>query len=190
MQEWSGQLLPEITVRSSAKNFSTEPIEYEKIIALKEAVRLSPSSSNSQPWRVIFVSDTNVLPQVKSCLSDGNQVWNANVPLLVVFTANPEDDATKNGQPLYLFDCGLAARGLMVQAANMGLFVHPMGGWGETALQKALHLPEGVRVVCVIAVGYPQNFNKVGADADLVELPPRKRKASTNVTFDQYFGNN
>ncbi len=45
----------ELTIRQSVRKYQEKPVEDEKIVQLIEAVRLSPSASNSQPWKVIIV---------------------------------------------------------------------------------------------------------------------------------------
>lgn len=42
---------------TTKKYNSTERITADKIAELKEILRLSPSSINSQPWRFFFISD-------------------------------------------------------------------------------------------------------------------------------------
>ena len=46
-----------IQIRQSVRNYQERPIEGWKIEKLVESVRLSPSASNSQPWKLIIVDD-------------------------------------------------------------------------------------------------------------------------------------
>ncbi len=51
--------------RYTTKKFdSQKKISEDKIIQLKEILRLSPSSIDSQPWKFVFVSDHNVKKQL------------------------------------------------------------------------------------------------------------------------------
>lgn len=43
--------------RYTTKTYSSKKINENLITELKEILRLSPSSINSQPWRFVFVSD-------------------------------------------------------------------------------------------------------------------------------------
>ena len=42
-----------ITIRQSVRKYQDKPVEQEKLQQLVEAVRLAPSASNSQPWKLI-----------------------------------------------------------------------------------------------------------------------------------------
>jgi nitroreductase len=43
--------------RQSTRAYADRPVEPDKLDQLIEAVRLSPSASNSQPWRLLMVTD-------------------------------------------------------------------------------------------------------------------------------------
>lgn len=70
------------TTKKYAKN---RKISTEKIEELKQILRLSPSSINSQPWKFIFVSDDKIKEKLAS-----SAVWNAekinDASHLVVFS--------------------------------------------------------------------------------------------------------
>jgi len=51
--------------RHAAKKFNSKKISAEQLKLLKEAIRLSPSSYNSQPWKVKIVSDKATLEKLK-----------------------------------------------------------------------------------------------------------------------------
>ena len=42
-------------IRESCRHYAAKPVEKEKLIALVEAARLSPSACNSQPWSFVVV---------------------------------------------------------------------------------------------------------------------------------------
>lgn len=76
-------------------------VSEDKIEALKEIIRLSPSSINSQPWKFVFVSDANV----KATLAEAS-LFNAPKVLesshLVVFNAIDNLDLFEQQAELYL----------------------------------------------------------------------------------------
>ncbi|MCS4224014.1 nitroreductase family protein [Sphingobacterium sp. BIGb0165] len=71
---------------TTKKYNSTERISADKIAELKEILRLSPSSINSQPWKFFFISDG----ETKTKLAEASY-WNAEkineASHLVVFSA-------------------------------------------------------------------------------------------------------
>ena len=46
-----------ILARRSVRKYQTKAVEPEKLQALIEAVRMAPSASNAQPWKLILVDD-------------------------------------------------------------------------------------------------------------------------------------
>lgn len=60
--------------RFAAKRFDGKRISAEQLAALKEAIRLSPSSYNSQPWLVTVVSDKKLLAELQKLSWDQPQV--------------------------------------------------------------------------------------------------------------------
>jgi nitroreductase len=53
-----------IQARRSVRKYQHKAIEPEKLRTLVEAVRLAPSASNSQPWKLILVDDPAIRNQV------------------------------------------------------------------------------------------------------------------------------
>ncbi len=151
------------------------------IETMLEAARWAPSSGNAQPWRFVVVKDSPNIDAARSALKPGNQSWANAAPVLFVVCANPADDYDVAGQPLYLFDTGLAVQNLLLQGIHLGLVVHPMAGWDEDAMREAIDLPQPYRVICVIAAGYPGNVDLLPEDLQKRETAERSRKAPAEI---------
>jgi len=50
--------------RRSVRKYQTKAVEAEKLRALIEAVRMAPSASTTQPWKLILVDDPAIKEQV------------------------------------------------------------------------------------------------------------------------------
>jgi nitroreductase len=72
-----------IAQRRSVRRFTPEPIPEDVVAALVEAVRLAPSGSNTQPWRIKLVAEPGLRAQVAEAAN--NQGFIASAPLVVVF---------------------------------------------------------------------------------------------------------
>ena len=46
-----------VQTRYTTKHYSSKRVSDEDIAKLKEILRLTPSSINSQPWQFVFISD-------------------------------------------------------------------------------------------------------------------------------------
>jgi nitroreductase len=166
----------------------TQPVPPEVVERMLEAARWAPSSGNTQPWRFVVVQSPEALARSQQALRPGNQTWATRAPLLLVVCANPEDDSLADGKPYYLFDCGLAAENLILQGIEEGLVVHPMLGWDEAGMRAALEIPEPVRVVVVIAIGYPGRLEDLPEDLQRRETSDRTRKPLTELTHYDRWG--
>ena len=185
--ETAGLMNQAIMERHSTHAFSNLPIEKAKVTALLEAARWAPSSRNNQPWRLIMVTDPQVLASLKPALARGNQ-WAFDAPLIIVMTADPDSDDIIDGKPYYLFDCGIATENLLLQAFSMGLQAHPLAGWSESAVKEALSIPESMRVVIVIVVGYKGKIETLDEYTQQKEVHPVVRKPLSEIVYRNRWG--
>lgn len=72
------------SVKKYVKNDKSKKIDQETLNQLKEILRLTPSSINSQPWKFVFVTDEQVKSKLAS-FSFFNQESIENCDCLVVF---------------------------------------------------------------------------------------------------------
>jgi len=151
-----------ITIRQSVRSYADKPVEQEKITHLIEAVRLSPSASNSQPWKLIIVNDHDLKNQVAkatfSTLISFNK-FAIQAPALAVLVIEKPKVITQIGGMLKdrefsLIDIGIAAEHFCLQAAELGLGTCMLGWFDETTIKQLLNIPKQKRIGLVITFGY------------------------------------
>lgn len=151
-----------INRRRATRKFDTRPIEEEKIMLLIEAMRLSPSCNNNQPWRVVVANDGESLEKIKVAISKGN-AYAKKVPLIFAICANVEDDChLSDRRDYFLFSCGLAVGEMMLQATELGLIAHPIAGYDPLTVKKNLNIPDNYVLITLVNIGYP------GTDASML----------------------
>lgn len=154
--------------RWSPRAFSPEPIPRDTLMTLFEAARWSPSCFNAQPWHFAYADSEQSLTAFQDVLNDGNRVWARKAPvLLLVFS---EKHFSHNDKPNRWadFDTGAAWMALNLQAQELGLYCHGMGGFDQDKAFAATGLdPDKYTALCAVAIG------KMG-DAD--ELPEEIRE--------------
>lgn len=147
------------------------------ILNLIDAMRLSASCFNNQPWRAIFITGEHVLEEVQAALPRGNQ-WATRAPLIIAIAAKKEDDCVMpDGRDYYLFDCGLAVGQMVLAATDMGIIAHPIAGYSPEAVRTALGIPEDYMIIALIICGYPGDDMSLLSEKqkrDEVERPERK----------------
>ena len=171
--------------RWSPRSFSEQPVEKDKLMSLFEAARWSPSGSNVQPWR--FIVTTQAAPEpfnkLLSTLSEWNQVWAKNVPVLMLSIAQlQQEDGKKN--PSAIYDLGQSVAHFSIQASISGLFVHQMGGFDSQKAVELFGLPEEFIPVTVIAVGYLGDPAALPERLREREMETRARRPMTEFVFD------
>ncbi len=175
----------EIAQRWSPRMFDDEGISPEKIESLLEAARWAPSSNNQQPWRFIYAfRGSDGYDKIFDCLSEFNQKWVRNAPVLVL-TAYQEKFGSGKDNFHALHDLGLAVGNITFQAQNMGIALHQMAGVNWKKAHEVFNVPDGYHVATAIAIGYyggdPSNLPD---DLKKLELKERTRKPLDEIASE------
>ena len=170
-------LMEQLATRHSPRAFDPDAdLSDEQIGSLLEAARWSASSSNSQPWRLFVVRrGTPEFDRVVAALASGNQSWATNASVLIVNVAKMVTDEGKE-EKWAAYDVGQAAAHLSIQATDMGLIVHQMGGFDGEALSAAVGIDADHRPWTVLAVGYHGDISVLSEKLQERENKPRARK--------------
>jgi nitroreductase len=153
-----------ITIRQSVRSYDGKPVEKEKLDQLVEAVRLAPSASNSQPWKLIIVNAPDLKDKVAKATYSNLVSFNKFVPyapVLAVLVIEKPKVITQIGGMLKdrefpLIDIGIAAEHFCLQAAALGLGTCMLGWFDEKTIKQLLHIPAQKRIGLIIALGYAQ----------------------------------
>ena len=146
-----------IQKRRSIRKFQKKQVEAEKIDTLIEAALRSPSSIGRNPWEFIFVTDQSLLEKLSRAKPHGS-MFLKNAPLGIVVCADPEKS------DIWIEDSSIAAIFLHLAAESIGLAscwiqmrerMHDQTKTAQDYVSEALDIPSGLKVECIIAVGYP-----------------------------------
>ena len=181
-------MLNAITHRKSELAFSDKPVEKDKISSIFEAVRWAPSGYNAQPWRYISsCKGEAAYNNILSSLAEGNKAWAQNAPILVLSIMHTE--YVINGKVISssyaLHDAGIANAYLMLQAEELGLATHPMGGFDKQKIISFFKLPDKYEPVLVIALGYRGDVNSL-----MPELQQRAKRARIRKEVEDFTDKN
>lgn len=151
-----------IATRQSVRKYTDKPVEAEKLALLIEAVRLAPSASNSQPWKLIIVDDRELKNKVAQATFSTLVAFNKfapQAPVLAVLVIEKPKWVTQIGGMLKsrefpLIDIGIAAEHFCLQAAELGLGTCMLGWFDEHVIKQLLHIPKQKRIGLVITLGY------------------------------------
>ena len=143
-----------IKTRKSVRRFQNLPIEEGTLTKLLDAAHLAPSANNSQEWRFVVVRDA----ETRKALADAasKQDFVAEAPVVIVCCAETDGDVMRCGLQRYPVDVTLAIDHLMLAAAAEGLGTCWVGAFNPGRVKTILKIPEGVEVVAVLPLGYPE----------------------------------
>lgn len=165
-------MLKAIADRRAIRSFTEQPVEEEKLQEIFEAIRLSPSWMNQQCWKFIAVHDPETkralaratareeyLAELKSpapvARPNSSPSPIESAPLVLVACAHPRESGDCREMDYYLVDMGIAVENLMLEAANQGLGSVCVALFRESTVKELLGIPENIRVVALVPVGYP-----------------------------------
>ncbi|MEO1701974.1 MAG: nitroreductase family protein [Pseudomonadota bacterium] len=145
-------ILDEIINRWSSKRFSEKTVDPDLINQILEAARWAPSSRNGQPWRFIVAERQNeAFQKIIDSMPESNSNWAQRASnLLVANVYRPEGQ----DNPTAEYDVGQSVAYMVLQATNLGLSTHQIGGFDREALASKFELDATVAPLVVIAIGY------------------------------------
>lgn len=165
--------------RWSPRTFAAHTPSAADLLSLMEAARWAPSANNLQPWAFVSaLQGEQGFDELAGSLSEFNAAWAPASAALILAVARVEREP---GRPNHyaLYDLGQAVAHLSLQAVELGLQVHQMGGFDREKVARSVHLPEGWQAVTMLAVGRP------------LEVSParvRERKPLAEFAFSQSWG--
>jgi nitroreductase len=162
--------------RRSARVYSTQDISPSEINTILEAASWAPSSMNEQPWQYKYAhKGSHGFNQILDCLMEGNRKWAKDAPILMISIAQTRFSRNQRTNIWAAHDVGMANSNLLIQAVSMDIFGRVMGGFHKDQLKELFHLNEDQDPICVIALGYREDPDKLDAEATAKEYSPRSR---------------
>lgn len=193
-------LLTVIKERRSIRKYKPEPVPIESVMKVLEAARWAPSGRNSQPWEFIVVRDKDKLRQVADRLIEYSERLRATAPgytradylrdatTFIIVCADPRFKAayppgqfSEQNERILIQSVSAAVSNILLAACSLGLGAVWISGAGqsitEQQLKEALKIPQGLQIMCCVALGY----------SDIKQLTPRQpRPLETMVHFDEF----
>jgi nitroreductase len=181
---------PLLANRWSPCAFADRPVSAEDLRSILEAARWAASSYNEQPWRYIIATkaEPEEFERLLSCLVEANQAWAKGAPVLALGCT--QQQFARNGQPNAAaeHDLGAASASLTLEATARGLFVHQMIGILPDRARELYSIPDDVRPLTGLAIGYLGDPNTLPEKYRQRDLSPRQRKPLTEIVFGGRWG--
>jgi nitroreductase len=156
-----------IRKRRSIRKYEPKSIEDEKIQMLAEAFLRAPTSMGKNPWEFVIVTDGELLTKLSTAKPHGASFLK-NAALGIVVCADPQVS------DVWIEDASIASTFIHLAAASLELGScwiqirerpHDDAQSADSYIAGLIGLPEHLRVLSIIAVGYPDE-SKAGHAAE------------------------
>ncbi len=169
MERTALDTLAAIAARHSTRVYSSDPLSREELERIVDAARRAPSANNVQPWEFVVVTGAETRKQIAALAQYGKFI--ADAPACVaVFCKDVK---------YFLEDGAAATENLLVAATALGVQSCWVAGDKKDyapAIAKLLGVPEGHRLVALIALGH----------ASRTEVPTPKRELSSVLHWERF----
>ena len=143
--------------RRSIRQFTSQPVEREKIDYILQCALMSPSGKRLNPWEYVVVTDEPVLRQMAGCKTYGSQMFNTAMAGIVIALDRELTDT-------WQADGAIAAEHILLAATEQGLGACWCQVYGreesEQMVRSLTAIPDKYAVLCVIALGYKDEERK------------------------------
>ncbi len=165
-----------IKKRYSCRSYDPEKqVEKEKIASILEAVRLSPSACNSQPYHFTVCKGEKAKEVAKATQSMGMNKFTTDAPVMIVVSEENYNRTAGVGAKVKnndyrSIDIGIAVAYLTAEATSQGLGTCILGWFDDKKIREICGLKSAVRLV--VSLGYAKEGSKAA---------PKKRKSSDEL---------
>jgi nitroreductase len=166
------EVMDAIRTRRSVRSYLDKPVGDDALNQVLEAARLAPSANNRQEGRYVVARDQESR-RLLSIAAEG-QGFVAEAPAVIACCAVESSHVMTCGQPAYTVDLTIAADHMTLAAASLGLGTCWIGAFDEGRVREILGIPGTVRVVALLALGYPKHPSN-----------PRPRKPFSEIVYHE-----
>ena len=155
------------TTRQSCRAYdASRAVEEEKLAAILESARLSPSACNGQPYLMTVCRGEAAKAVAKATQGMGMNKFASDAPVMIVISEKPYVKTAALGAKVKKndyrsIDIGILAAYVTAEAAAQGLGTCILGWLDDEDIRKICDLDAPVRLV--ITLGYPKEGDKLRA---------------------------
>jgi len=146
-----------IKKRRSVRSFKKQQIPDEIIEKILDSGKRAPSAGNVHPEIFILIREQEVKDKIANAAL--NQHFISDAPVVIVACADVEKSERSygsRGRNLYCIqDTAAAIENMLLSATALGVGSCWVGAFNESKISEILKLPENVRPLAVIPLGYP-----------------------------------
>ncbi len=170
-----------IESRVSVRNYDKKDVPNELLAQVLVAGTYAPSAGNTQEWEFIIVRDRE--KKIKLSKAALRQEHVEEAPVVIVVVANLKKIGLKyreRGKEVYsLQDTAACIQNMLLMAHDLGLGACWIGAFEEDKVGSIVQLPEDVRPVAMITLGFPLSYK---------EAHETNRVSFERLTWEEKYG--
>lgn len=167
-----------IKTRRSVREYEERDVPNDIIGIILEAATFAPSAGNLQPWEFVVVKERKKREALYKASYYQEHVRDA--PVVIVVCADLDKASSRygfRGKNLYCIqDTAAAIQNILLAAHDIGLGTCWVGAFDEEDVKLTLGLPDNLRPVALITIGYPKEIPKM----------PKRIPVSSISWLDEY----
>lgn len=148
------KVMEAILKRRSIRQFTKQPIAKDDLTTLLRAAMMAPTARNCQEWEFVLVRDKNTFKKIMHVHPYAKMLEQADCALIVCGNTQRE-----HAPGYWMADCGAATQNILLAATSLGIGSVWLGVYPNEermhGLAQILGLPEYVKPLNIIALGYP-----------------------------------
>lgn len=166
-------------IRQSCRKYNSQKeVEKEKLNAILEVARLSPSACNGQPYKITVCTKENAQKVAKATMGAGINSFVSQAPVLLVISEMPYTKTAALGSKLKgndyrSIDIGILAAYITAKATEEGLSTCILGWLDDEKIRKICSLEYPVRLVITLGYADENDLLREKKRKDLSELIKR-----------------
>lgn len=164
-------LIEAIRDRRSIRSYKNKEVEEEKIKKIIKCGQMAPSAGNLQARDFIVVSKSKNKKEIAEAASQ-DSIREASV--VIVVCANKKRSASRygeRGRTLYAIqDADAATQNMLLTIHSIGLASCWIGAFDEEKVKKTLNIPNEVRPITILPIGYPDKKPTAPSRMDVDEV--------------------
>ncbi len=161
-------MLDIIKSRRTIRKFKEQKLPKEVIVEIIKAGLLAPTSKNKKPVEFIVVEDKETILKLMTCKNKGNIGLETATCAIVIIGDTIKSD-------VWIEDSSIAASYMQLQAEELGLgsvWIQIRNRFNENddaenEVRKILNIPDYYGVVCILAIGYKNDYMRPYDENDI-----------------------
>ena len=161
--------------RGSIRRYKAKSVPMAELLKVAESAQFAQSAANRQPWQLVLVTDAAMKKKLVEAAR--NQVFVGEAGAVVVCLANPGESARVGPFEGFLIDLAIAIENMALVSWDLGMGSCWVGAFNEQSVKELLGVPESLRVVSLLTLGYPDEKPR-----------PKNRKPLSEILHYERYG--